>query len=154
MRRVIETLNSMSFELPDGWSVTKDRYDIQNGQGFINRENYLSKDGRVISFFEIHRDPDEFMEYYSSLAQKYNSVTDRFELVNQFALKVNDFNFPVFVIKGYRDKLIYLVQVFVNCGDCMGCFMIYVNNFENDVKQFINKNPLLGELVKILRTVE
>ena len=154
MKRIIETLNSMSFDLPEGYAVAKDKYDIQNGQGFINNENYLSKDGKVISFFEIHRDPDEFLEYYTSLAEKYNSVTDRYELINQFALKVNDFNFPVFVIKGYREKLMYLVQVFINCGDCMGCFMIYVDKYDSDVKKLINMNPLMKDLVKILRTVE
>lgn len=94
------------------------------------------------------------MEYYTSLAEKYNSVTDRYELINQFALKVNDFNFPVFVIKGYREKLMYLVQVFINCGDCMGCFMIYVDKYDSDVKKLINMNPLMKDLVKILRTVE
>ena len=91
MRRVIETLNEMSFLLPEGYEVTKDRYDIVNGQGFINRENYLSKEGRVISLFEIHRDPDEFFDYYQSLVESYKKVTDKFELACQFNVKLNDF---------------------------------------------------------------
>ena len=55
MRRIILSLNEMSFELPKGWAVTKDKYKLSNGQGFINKENYLSESGRVISLFEIHR---------------------------------------------------------------------------------------------------
>ena len=154
MRRVIETLNEMSFLLPEGYEVTKDRYDIVNGQGFINRENYLSKEGRVISLFEIHRDPDEFFDYYQSLVESYKKVTDKFELACQFNVKVNDFVFPIYVIKGYHDSLIYNVQAFINCGDCLGCLMITIHKFDADVKKLIKIEPLFADLVKILRTVE
>lgn len=153
MKRVIDTLNNMSFDLPEGWALTEDTYNLQNGQGFINKENYL-KDGKVISFFEVHRDPDEFLESYTSLTEKYKSISDRFELENQFSLKANGFNFPTYVIKGYHNKLIYLVQVFINCGDCLGCFMIYIDKYDSDVKKMIKDNPLFGDLVKILRTIE
>ena len=154
MKRVIDTLNSMSFDLPNGWSLVKDKYDIKNGQGFINLENYVSTKGKVISFFAIHRDPEEFFDSYLSLTEKYSSLTEKYELLKQFALKVNGFNFPVFVIKGFKDKTFYLAQVFIDCGDCLGCFMVYVDNYDEDLKNFININPLLIELVKILRTVE
>ncbi len=154
MRRVIKTLNEMSYELPEGYQVTKDRYDIVNGQGFINRENYLSKEGRVISLFEIHRDPDEFFEYYQSLVESYKKVTDKFELASQFNIKLNDFIFPIYVIKGYHDSLIYNVQAFINCSDCLGCLMITIHNFDEDVKKLMKIEPLFSDLVKILRTVE
>ena len=72
MKRTISALNDMSFVLPEGWSVTTDKYNMPNGQGFINIENYLSNDGKVISFFAVQRDPIEFLESYSSLAQTYN----------------------------------------------------------------------------------
>ena len=76
MKRIIETLNEMSFDLPEGWEVAQDRYNLSNGQGFINRENYLSRDGKVISLFELHRDPDEFFEYYQKLVESYSKVSD------------------------------------------------------------------------------
>lgn len=43
MKRIIETLNSMSFDLPEGYAVAKDKYDIQNGQGFINRKLFIKR---------------------------------------------------------------------------------------------------------------
>ena len=92
MRRVIDTLNEMSFTLPEGWHLTKDRYNIMNGQGFINKENYLSDDGRVISLFEVHRDPDEFFAGYQNLIKKYNTLTDKFQYQDQFVIKLNGFN--------------------------------------------------------------
>ena len=67
MKRIILSLNEMSFELPKGWSLTKDKYNLSNGQGFLNKENYLSESGKVISFFEVHRDPDEFFDSYQKL---------------------------------------------------------------------------------------
>lgn len=154
MRRVIDTLNEMSFELPENYHVTTDRYDLVNGQGFYNRENYLSDDGKVISFFEIHRDPDEFIESYMALTESYKKLTDKFEIASQFNLKLGEYVFPTFVIKGYHDKLIYTMQVFINCGDCMGCFMITLNTFDPDIKSLLKKEKIFADLVKILRTVE
>ena len=154
MRRVIDTLNEMSFELPEGYSVSKDKYNLVNGQGFINKENYLSKDGQVISLFEVHRDPDEFFEYYTALVENYKNITDKFELVKFVRLNIKDFSFPMYVIKGYNDKLIYNLQVFINCGDCLGCFMITTNKFTSDIKKLAQESPLFNSLIKILRTVE
>lgn len=154
MKRIISTLNEMSFDLPQGWSVTADRYNLSNGQGFINRENYLSKSGKVISLFEIHRDPDEFFEYYQTLLEDYSKVTDMYELEKQFTLKFNDFEFPAYIIKGFRDTLIRTLQVFVNCGDCLGCFMITLDCFDDNIKEMISKNETFLALTKILRTVE
>lgn len=154
MRRVIDTLNEMSFELPEGYSVSKDKYNLVNGQGFINKENYLSKDGQVISLFEVHRDPDEFFEYYTALVENYKNITDKFELVKFVRLNIKGFSFPMYVIKGYNDKLIYNLQVFINCGDCLGCFMITLTRFNSDIKQLAQESKLFKDLIDILRTVE
>lgn len=154
MKRVIDTLNGMSFDLPETYSVTEDKYSLMNGQGFINKENYLSKDGKVISLFEIHRDPDDFFEYYQTLVENYKTITDKFELEKIINLKLNEYIFPMFVIKGYRDKLIYAIQVFINCGNCLGCFIITLNKFNSDIKQLAKENVLFNDLIKILRTIE
>ncbi len=154
MKRVIDTLNDMSFDLPETYSVTEDKYSLMNGQGFINKENYLSKDGKVISLFEIHRDPDDFFEYYQTLVENYKTITDKFELEKIINLKLNEYIFPMFVIKGYRDKLIYVIQVFINCGNCLGCFIITLNKFNSDIKQLAKENVLFNDLIKILRTIE
>ena len=154
MRRVIDTLNEISFTLPEGWHLTKDRYNIMNGQGFINKENYLSDDGRVISLFEVHRDPDEFFAGYQNLIKKYNTLTDKFQYQDQFVIKLNGFNFPMYVIKGFSEKVIYNIQVFVNCGDCLACFMITLNKFDEDLKKLSEESTLFNDLIEILRTVE
>lgn len=154
MKRVIETLNEMSFDLPEGYKPTEDRYKLENGQGFLHRENYLSNDGKVISLFEIHRDPNEFLENYLSLAERYKVVTNAYELKKQASLKINDFTFPIFIIRGFTEKVIHIIQVFINCGDCLGCFMINVENYSDDIKEMIRLNPLFSDLVKLLRTIE
>lgn len=154
MKRVIQSLNEMSFSLPEGWHLSKDKYDMPNGQGFFNRENYLSDDGQVISFFEIHRQPSEFFESYSALTDKYKSLTDQFEKVREFSVRLGEFVFPVYIIKGYHDKIFYMVQVFVDCGDCLGCFIIHIDNVYQSDKDTVQKNPLFAQLVKILRTIE
>lgn len=154
MRRVIDTLNEMSFELPNGYEVTSDKYDLVNGQGFINKENYLSKDGKVISLFELHRDPDQFFDSYQELVEKYKTLTDKFELAGQFNLRIGEFIFPCYVIKGYHDKLIYTLQVFINCGDCLGCLMAMMGSYTSDVKKLLKTEPIFADIVKILRTVQ
>ena len=154
MKRVIKSLNEMSFVLPSKYHLTEDKYHLANGQGFINTENYLSDDGKVISFFEIHRDPDEFLKYYQSLTKKYNEKQDGVELQKTFTLRVAGFVLPVFIIKVCGEKPMYIFQVLVNCGDCMGCFMTSIGKYIDDTKTMIDSNVVLQDLVEILRTVE
>ena len=101
MRRTIESLNEMSFDLPEDFSLTTDKYSLENGQGFINTENYLSQTAGVISLFEVHRDPEEFFVYYDSLMKDLTKVTGKSELKEQLKLKVGDFVFPTYVIKAF-----------------------------------------------------
>ena len=154
MKREIASLNNMSFELPDGWDVTLDQYKLPNGQGFINRENYLSKNGKVISLFELHRDPDEFLEYYQKLVENYNPKTDNLTLEKQFTLRFGEFEFPVYILKGEKENVIYILQAFVNCGDKLACFIINVDKVCENPKDMIKQNETFSALCKILRTVE
>lgn len=154
MKREYASLNNMTFSLPKGWAVSKDKYTLENGQGFFNTENYISKNGKVISFFEIYQNGEEFIENYINLTQSFTEKRDKFVLERQFNVKLNGFSFPVFILKGALDRVIYNVQVFIDCGDKLGCFMFYIDNvYEND-KDTISKNPLFMEIIKILRTVE
>lgn len=154
MKRTIETLNEMSFDLPEGWAIVEDKYKLPNGQGFINRENYLSQDGRVISLFEIHRDPDDFFEYYQKLVEGYSRTTDMYELEKEITLKFGEFEFPIYITKGYREKVIHVLQAFINCGDRVACFMINIDKVYDDARKMIKENQTFADLVKILRTIE
>ena len=154
MKRVIMSLNEMSFELPKGWALTKDKYNLQNGQGFINKENYLSQSGKVISFFEIHRDPDDFFENYQNLLNDFSHVSDTYTLERQFVFRFNGFDFPAYIIKGMGNKIIRTLQVFINCGDCLGCFMVILENYYDNLKEMVQKDEGVNALTKILRTVE
>ncbi len=154
MKRVILSLNEMSFQLPSGWNLTKDKYKLTNGQGFINKENYLSDSGKVISLFEIHRDPDEFFESYQSLLEDYSHVSDSFTLEKQLTLRFDDFEFPAYIIKGVDDKIIRTLQVFVNCGDCLGCFMVMLEHYDPDIKVMMKSDEGVRGIVSILRTIE
>ncbi|MBP3344705.1 MAG: hypothetical protein J6K97_00685 [Clostridia bacterium] len=154
MKRTIETLNEMSFTLPEGWNVVEDKYRLINGQGFINTENYISENGEVLSLFEIQRDPDEFFESYQSLVEGYKMELDGIELAKQSTLTVNEFEFPVYILEGNKESTIYIAHIFINCGDCLGCFIFQLKNFSSSVKELISKNKIFSDVTKILRTVE
>lgn len=154
MERIIENLNEMSFSLPENWVVSQDKYRLMNGQGFVNNENYISPEGKVLSLFEVQRDPDDFFEYYQSLVENYNEKQDSLELALQFSISVNGFSFPVYVLKGTKDPVIYIVQIFINCGDCLGCFMFNIDKFDEDKKKIISSNKIFKEVSQILRTIE
>ena len=143
----------MSFDLPDNYSLVEDKFRIMNGQGFINTENYLSTEGRVISLFEVHRNAGEFLKYYTSLTQKYNAKLDKVELAKNFTLKVGEFMIPIYVLKGSEGG-VYFVQVFVNCGDAVACFMVDVANFDGTIKTLVEGNPVMKDVVSILRTIQ
>ncbi len=155
MKRVITTLNEMSFDLPKGWALSEDIYSLPNGQGMINKENYISDKGEVISLFEVKRDPDDFFIYYDNLVNNYIQITQKYSLAKKCNLKVGEFILPTYIIKGFEgDKQFYCMQVFVNCGDCLACFMLNLPKIESSMKKTIENNHVVGELVKILRTVE
>ena len=154
MKRVIETLNEMSFILPDGWALTEDVYVLPNGQGMMNKENYLDEKGNVISLFEVHRDPDVFFEGYDKLMHDIDGFDSNFVFVKSTVFKTNGFVFPVYIIKGVAQQQIFTIQVFCNCGDCLACFMVNVDSFDGDLKKAIEKHAALDGLVKILRTIE
>lgn len=153
MKRTFKSLNGMSFSLPEGWGVTKDKYNIMNGQGFINKENYLSEDGKVISFFEIYRQPDEFFEYYQGLVESFSPEKDEVVLEREFSLKFGDFSFPTYILKGTKSPIIYIVETFVNCGDKLACFMVTLNSIPDNNKQLFSQYPC-SDLAKILRTIQ
>lgn len=154
MKREFATLNNMSFSLPEGYVVSKDVYNLENGQGFFNTENYISPLGNVISFFEIYQNGEEFISDYKNLTSSFTEKRERLTLVRQFNVKLNGFSFPVFILKGVKDKIIFNVQVFIDCGDRMGCLMFYIDKVFDDDKKTIASNQLFMEAIKILRTVE
>lgn len=154
MKREFSTLNNMTFSLPKGWVISKDKYSLENGQGFFNTENYISPKNQVLSFFEIYQNGEEFINRYKNLTSSFSEKVDRFILEKQFNIRLNDFSFPVFILKGEQDRVIYNVQVFIDCGDKMGCLMFYIDSICEDDKDTISKNPLFMDVIKILRTVE
>ena len=154
MRQVIAQLNDMSFILPKGWGKTKDVYELPNGQGMTNIENYLSLDGDVISLFAVKRDPDEFFESYDRVAKNLDNVTGKYNLIDCPSIKANGFVFPCYIIRGHGEKPLLTFQAFCNCGDCLACFMVNINEFNGNLTEAINSQRVLGELVKILKTIE
>lgn len=154
MKRVFDTLNEMSFTLPEGYHLTNDTYTLPNGQGFINKENYLSDEGEVISFFELHRSKDEFFDSYDNLCKDAKTLSHKYQLEKNFSIRLGDFVFPVYIIKGFDQKLIYVVQIFIDCGDCMGVLMFNIKNPSGQVKDLISNNKIFADAVKILRSVQ
>ena len=153
MQRTIEQLNEMSFDLPKTWQVTDEVYSLPNGQGMTNIENYVSSQGEVISLFVVQRDPNDFFTYYDSLIAKYPTLTQKYQLAGKFQLKVGEFVLPTYIIKGMQDKL-FTTQIFVNCGDCLACFMFGLSSFDGNIKNTIKSEHILQEVIKILRSVE
>lgn len=154
MKREFASLNGMSFVLPQGYLVSKDKYNLENGQGFFNKENYISPNGKVLSFFEIYQNGEEFIEGYKNLTNSFTQKKDCVILAKQFDIKLNGFCFPVFILKGTKEQVIYNVQVFIDCDDRMGCLMFYIDNIFDDDKKTISSSELFLDVVKILRTVE
>lgn len=144
----------MSFELPQGWNKSKDIYSLPNGQGMVNIENYLSDQGEVISLFAVERDPDEFLQSYNRVAKNLDNITGKFSVLRCPSIKYNGFIFPVYIISGHGDKNLLMVQVFVNCGDCLGCFMTNIHKFNGSFNEAIKTEHVLGQLVKILKSIE
>ena len=154
MKREFKSLSQMSFSLPEGWSVSTDKYFLENGQGFFNEENYISKDGKVISFFAVFQNGEAFIEKYINLTNSYTEERDGLVKEKNFYIKLNGFSFPVFILKGNKEKEFHMVQVFIDCGEGLGCFMFYIDKLSDNDKETISSNPVFMDVIKILRTVQ
>ncbi len=154
MKRELQSLNNMSFILPKGWNVTEDKYNLTNGQGFVNIENYLSNNGKVISLFAVYRQPAEFFDVYQELVENYDEKLDGMVLERELTLKFNGFAFPVYILRGTKQPTIYMVQIFVNCADRLACFMFSLDNYSEDNKELIANNQTFVAMTQILRTIE
>ena len=152
VERKIRSLNNLMFLLPSGYVKSDDKYNLGNGQGFINCENYFGENG-VISLFEIHRDPDEFFEYYHSMMENTSEEKDEFFMFGYYSLKANNFVIPLYAIKS-KSKGFFTIQAFVNCANSVACFMITSDKWDKDLKVNLSSHKLFGDLVKILRTVQ
>lgn len=153
MKRVFERLNEMSFILPQGYQLSTDKYNLPNGQGFINTENYISKNGEVVSFFEIYRDADEFFDSYEGVYED-KAYAKNTSIEKHFKLRIGEYVFPVYILKSSETKILYTAQVFIDCGDCLGCLMFQIENLADDVKELIAQNKLFQDVVTLLRSVE
>ena len=154
MKRIIDSLNEMSFTLPQGWEVTTDKYTLLNGQGFINKENYLSQSGKVISLFAIHRNPDEFFQYYDQLVENFDEKVYSVVFEKSFSIKFHEFSFPVYILKGTKEPAMYIAQVFIDCGDKLACFMFNIDKFADNNKDTIFGDETFTAVAQILRTLE
>ena len=153
MKRKFDDLNEMQFTLPEDWKVSGDVYSLPNGQGMINKENYLSKDGDVISFFAVHRDPDDFFGYYDNFLDNLSRLSQKYQLVGKYNIRLGDFVFPTYIIKGIENEF-YSFQTFVNCADCLGCFMVSLKSYDGNFKAALKEEKVLVALVEVLRSVE
>lgn len=153
MKREFDDLNGLEFELPEGWQVTKDVYSLPNGQGMINKENYLSKSGQVLSFFAVYRQPDDFFAYYDNFLEKIAALSQKVALFGRYNIRMGEYVFPIYVLKGL-DTEFYTIQTFINCADCLGCFMATLPHFDGDIKSALKKEKVLSSLIEILRTVQ
>ena len=67
---------------------------------------------------------------------------------------MGDFVFPVYIIKGFDQKLIHVVQIFIDCGDCMGVLMFNIKDSSGDVKEMIANNKVFQDALQLLRSVQ
>ena len=154
MKRTIESLNGLSFSLPVGYRVVREKYFSQNDTGLFHKENYVSKDMKVISFFEVHQNADLFLKKYALLSQDNQIDGDNQEYKKQVKFNVDGNDFPAFVIKTFHQKLVYVFQVFVKCDDGLGCFMINLDRWNDDIELLAKDSQLLNDLLTILRTIK
>ena len=154
MKRTIESLNGLSFSLPVGYKVVREKYFSQNDMGLFHKENYVSKDMKVISFFEINQNADLFLEKYGNLTCDKQNDGENQEVKKQVSLNIDGRDFTAFVIKTFHQKLIYIFQVFVKCDDGLGCFMINLDRWNDDIVQLAKDNQLLDDLLSVLRSIK
>ena len=133
--------------LPKGFAWARQRYNLKNDQGLDFVANIISKQGNVISLFKGQ-------QFVGSTAidlmiKDYKKVTDNLKLKKKFNIKLAGVVYPIYIIEGENNMLI-AQSVIEKQGQTLS-FITFINQKGENFSDYAQKNPVLNEIVEIMK---
>lgn len=139
--------NLCPIKLPNGWKVSDEKYLLKNDQGLTFIANLISPKNKVISLFEA----EEGLGLYSfdAMLSDYSKITEQLKLKKKFSMKFSESAFPIYIIEGKDGEL--FAQGFVQRESKIYSFITFLEKSGKNYQEYLSLNPVLGELVALMR---
>lgn len=135
-----------NFELPNGFSWLKEEYVLKNDQGLNFVANILSPSGAVLSLFEAQQHLGS--AGLDVMIHDYGKITNNLSMKKKFNIKLGEKSYPIYIIEGLQNSL--FAQGVIE-KEKLYVLISFLNENGKDFKDFSQKNPVLGDMVEIMR---
>lgn len=139
------------FELPTGWKFVDETYQLKNDQGLDFVANVVAPCGRIVTVFKAQ--PLLGLASFDKMISDYAQVTSGLKLKKKFNIKMKEKSLPIYIIVGEENSL--FAQAFLTTEDgAIFSLLTYLDESGKNFKEYSQKNPILGELVSLLRVAK
>lgn len=137
----------MPFNLPSGWKISKDRYELKNDQGLTFLLNLVSPKGNVVSLFQAEKGLSA--NTFNIMINDYSQITDALKLKKKFKLKFQDVEKIIYIIEGKDGSL--FAQSFIENPGGVFSFITFLNKAGKDYKEYCFLNPVISDISALLK---
>lgn len=139
------------FALPTGWALINEKYQLKNDQGLDFVANIVAPCGKVVTVFKAQ--PLLGIASFDRMISDYAEVTPSLKLKKKFNIKLKDKSLPIYIIVGENNSI--FAQCFVDSEDgTVFSLLTYLDECGKSFKEYAGKNPVLNELVSLMRMVK
>lgn len=139
------------FVLPADWKRLDEEYQLKNDQGLDFVANIVAPCGKVVTVFKAQSLLG--IESFDRMISDYAQVTPTLKLKKKFNIKTNEKSFPIYVIEGQDNAL--FAQAFLQTEDgAIYSLLTFLDESGKNFKEYSQKNPILGNIVSLLKGVK
>lgn len=139
------------FALPLNWKVIDEKYQLKNDQGLDFVANVVAPCGRVVTVFMAQ--PLLGLSSFDKMISDYAQVTPSLKLKKKFNIKMKEKSLPIYIIVGENDALFAQAFLQTETGEIYS-LLTFLEEGGKTFKEYSQKNPVLGELVSLMRAVK
>lgn len=139
------------FALPSNWKILDEKYQLKNDQGLDFVANAVAPCGRVVTVFMAQ--PLLGLSSFDKMISDYAQVTPSLRLKKKFNIKMKNKSLPIYIIAGEENSLFAQAFLQTEAGEIYS-LLTFLDDGGKTFKEYSQKNPVLGELVSLMRAAK
>lgn len=140
----------ITFEVPEGWQASKDKYDIPNDQGMKNIQNFVASSGKVLSLFVLDGSAEEGLRAIDNMIRDYSSITKNLSLMLSAKLKIKGTSCPIYIVGERRTKCIMAHLVFEKKKKAF-TLIFPIETFAPSMREIMDKNGIINDAISFIK---
>lgn len=139
------------FDLPSSWKIIDEEYQLKNDQGLDFVANIVAPCGRVVTVFMVQ--PLLGITGFDKMISDYAQVTPSLKLKKKFNIKLKESSLPIYIIVG-EDNALFAQAFLQTAGGEIYSLLTFLDEGGKSFKEYSQKNPVLSQLVSLMRVVK